>query len=153
MTDVELNGALATRGDQPLGQWCPIERSLALLGNHVSLVILREVAYGTVRFDQLVKRVGVTESVAARRLRELVEAGVLTKVPYQEPGQRQRFEYALTDAGRELLPILLGLHSWGSRHIPGRAPQLRHEACGAPVSVKLVCESGHDLTQETVQIG
>ncbi|KYH43337.1 HxlR family transcriptional regulator [Branchiibius sp. NY16-3462-2] len=148
-----MAGALANRGDQPLGQWCPMERSLALLGNRVSFVLLREVAYGTTRFDHLVKRVGVTESVAARRLRELVDAGVLTKVPYQEPGQRQRFEYALTDAGHELLPVLLSLHAWGSRHIPGRAPRLRHEDCGAPVTVKLVCENGHDLTEEIIEVG
>lgn len=153
MTTMETAGALAKRGDQPLGQWCPIERALDLLGNRVSLVIMREVAYGTTRFDHLVKRVGVTESVAARRLRELVEAGILTKVPYQEPGQRQRFEYALTESGRELLPVLLGLFEWGSRHTKGRAPAVRHEGCGAPVSVTVTCAAGHDLTDDVVTVG
>lgn len=153
MTTMEMTGSLARRGDQPLGQWCPIERTLALLGNRVSLVILREVAYGTTRFDHLVKRVGVTESVAARRLRELVDAGILTKVPYQEAGQRQRFEYALTDSGQELLPVLLGLFEWGGRHTKGRSPAVRHEGCGAEVTVSLTCADGHDLTDEVLTVG
>ncbi len=114
---VNLTGLLATR-EGLLGERCPIDRTMQAIGNRTAMLLLREAFYGATRFDTLVHRVGVTEAVAAQRLKELVEAGILEKQPYREPGQRTRFEYVLTEAGHELLPVVFALARWGARHIP-----------------------------------
>jgi len=150
---VRLAGRLAQRGDAPLGDLCPVDRTLQLIGNRTALLLLREVFYGASRFDALVKRVGVTEAAAAQRLRELVEAGVLAKEPYREPGQRTRHAYVLTPAGHDLLPVVLALHQWGAAHTKGRAPVLTHAECGEPVRLELTCAAAHSVTEENVVVG
>lgn len=139
-------GLLAERTG-PLGDHCPIDRTMQLVGNRTSILLLREAFYGATRFDDLVRRVGVTEAVASQRLRELVAAGILAKQPYREPGQRTRYEYVLTEAGHELLPLLLALGRWGTRHIPGGGPKLTHAGCGAAVVVEARCAEGHDVPE------
>jgi DNA-binding HxlR family transcriptional regulator len=150
---MQLDGYLAVRGDVALGDLCPIDRTLQLVGNRTALLLLREAFYGTTRFDQLWKRVGVTEAVAAQRLRELVEAGVLEKRPYREPGQRTRFEYALTPAGHDLMPVILGLLQWGAAHTPGGGvAAMTHQGCGAAVRAVVRCAAGHDVDESEVLI-
>jgi len=152
---VQLGGPLASRGDVPLGDWCPMERALKLVGSRPALLLLRETFYGVSRFDQLWRRVGITEAVAAQRLRELVAAGVLEKQPYREPGQRTRFEYVLTPAGHDLMPVVLGLLQWGAAHAPqGDAPVvMTHVDCGAEVRAAVRCTAGHDVDEADVLIG
>ncbi len=130
-----------------------MDRALQLVGNRTSLLLLREVFYGVSRFDALVKRVGVTEASAAQRLRELVEIGVLAKEPYKEPGQRTRYAYVLTEAGHDLLPVVLALVQWGARHTDGPAPRMRHADCGKPISVALHCAADHDVVEDDVIVG
>jgi DNA-binding HxlR family transcriptional regulator len=150
---LRTGGLLATRGDVPLGDRCPIDRTLQLLGNRTALLLLREAFYGATRFDQLARRVGVTEAAAAQRLRELVEAGVLAKQPYQEPGKRTRFEYVLTPAGHDLMPVILGLFQWGAEHVPeGGVPALTHDGCGAEARVVVTCDAGHALGESDVLV-
>jgi len=146
---------LASRGDVPLGDWCPIDRALKLIGNRPALLLLREAFYGATRFDQLWRRVGVTEAVAAQRLRELVTAGVLEKQPYREPGQRTRFEYVLTPAGHDLMPVVLGLLQWGAVHAAqaGAPVVMTHVGCGAEVRAAVRCTAGHDVEEADVLIG
>lgn len=146
---VQRSGSLAERTG-PLGDRCPIDRTMQLIGNRTSVLLLREAFYGATRFDELVRRVGVTEAVASQRLRELVAAGILAKQPYREPGQRTRYEYVLTDAGHELLPLVLALGRWGAKHIPGGAPRLTHAGCGSEVEVVMRCAAGHDVPEEEV---
>jgi DNA-binding HxlR family transcriptional regulator len=148
---LSLAGSLAERTG-PLGDHCPIDRTMQLVGNRTAVLLLREAFYGATRFDALVRRVGVTEAVASQRLRELVEAGVLAKRPYREPGQRTRYEYVLTDAGHELLPVLLALARWGREHIPGGGPLLTHAGCGEEVAVVARCGAGHDVPEEEVVV-
>jgi DNA-binding HxlR family transcriptional regulator len=109
-------GALAD-----LGSWQPTRCSLALamdvIGTKSAFLLLREAFYGTTRFDDFVRRVGITEAVAAARLRDLVEAGILAKQPYREPGQRTRSEYVLTEKGMALFPALLALIQWGDEYL------------------------------------
>ena len=151
---VQLEGPLAGRGDVALGDRCPMERTLQLVGNRVALLLLRESFYGATRFDQLWKRVGVTEAVAAQRLRELVAAGVLEKQPYREPGQRTRHEYVLTPAGHDLMPVVLGLLQWGAVHAPGGAGvTMTHAECGAEVHAVVRCSAGHYVDESEVVIG
>jgi DNA-binding HxlR family transcriptional regulator len=148
-----LSGWLAERGDAALGDACPMDRALRLLGNRPALLLLREVFYGGSRFDSLAKRVGITDAVAAQRLRELVEAGVLAKEPYQEPGQRTRHAYVLTPSGHELLPVVLALLEWGGKHTEGPVPTLSHADCGAPVHAEVRCADGHSVEEQDVVVG
>jgi DNA-binding HxlR family transcriptional regulator len=151
---VQLAGRVAARGDVPLGDRCPIDRTMQLIGNRVTMILLREAFYGVRRFDALVKRTGVTEAVAAQRLKELVAAGVLTKQPYREQGQRTRHEYVLTESGHALMPTLVALLDWGNAHVAGPGPGLRltHEGCGEPVRSELRCAAGHAVDEEQVVV-
>ena len=149
---VRLTGRLAQRDDVALGDRCPIDRAVQLVGNRTALLLLREIFYGASRFDSLVKRVGVTEAVAAQRLQQLVDIGVLAKEPYREPGQRTRHAYVLTEAGHELLPVLLALHQWGATHAPGSGPAVTHAGCGETVQVEVRCTAGHPVDEEEVLI-
>lgn len=152
---VQLQGGLATRGDLPLGDRCGIDRAMRLIGNRTAMLLLREVFYGADRFDALHKRAGVTEAVAAQRLKELVAAGVLTKEPYRDPGQRTRHRYRLTEAGHALLPVIMGLLEWGVRYAPREynGPRMAHAGCGESVHVEMRCEAGHDVSEEELVIG
>lgn len=150
---VRLTGRLAEREDVALGNRCPIDRTLQLIGNRTALLLLREVFYGASRFDALAKRVGVTDAVASQRLRQLVEAGVLTKEPYREPGQRTRHAYVLTAAGHDLLPVVLALLQWGTAHSSGSAPTVSHHGCGEPVQVEVRCRAGHVVDEADLAVG
>src|SRR6266581_4130424 len=133
-----LTGALADRSAWRANR-CPIDKALHVVGTRSAMLIMREAYYGTARFDDFADRVGITEAVAAARLRELVEAGLFERRPYQEPGQRTRFEYRLTNRGRDLMPVVLGLFEWGAKHalLGGRASiELSHAGCEAPVRVE-----------------
>jgi DNA-binding HxlR family transcriptional regulator len=119
------------------------------------MLILREAFYGTTRFDDFAQRVEITEAVASARLRELTAAGILMRVPYQEPGQRTRHEYQLTPMGHDLAPAVIGLYDWGARYLSpgGRAPLvLTHQECGAPVQSELTCRDGHPVAMPEVVI-
>lgn len=110
------------------------------------MLLMRESFYGTTRFDDFAARVGVTEAVAAKRLRELVDAGLLAREPYREPGQRTRHEYVLTESGRDLMPAVLALGQWARKHKPrAGTPELSHDQCGEPVAVELRCTKGHQV--------
>ena len=149
-----LAGALADRSAWRADR-CPIGKALQVVGTRSAMLIMREAYYGTTRFDDFADRVGITEAVAAARLRELTQAGLLQRQPYQEPGQRTRYEYRLTDKGRDLVPVVLGLFEWGARHVSpgGRAPvELSHADCGAPVHVAVRCANEHDVPLEELVI-
>lgn len=148
---VQLQGRLANTDRIARVDFCPIERTVKLIGTRSAMVLLREAAYGTTRFDDFVRRAGLTETVASSRLRELVEAGLLTKEPYREPGQRTRHEYLLTDAGADLLPTLIALANWGAEHLPHQpGPSYTHAGCGSEVHVHIECDAGHAVTTDDV---
>lgn len=114
--------------------------------------MLREAFYGSTRFDDLVRLTGFTEAVAAKRLKELVEYGLLEKRPYQEPGQRTRHEYVLTERGHDLLPVLVALGEW-SRHSPTKGgPALLHGGCDAEVRIALRCADGHHVVEDDLVV-
>ncbi len=110
------------------------------------MVLLREAFWGGRRFDDLARRAGVTEQIAAKRLRQLVDAGLLEKQPYQEPGQRTRYEYVLTDRGRDLFPVLISLIEFGRLLQAESGTELVHEGCGEPVVPQVRCKAGHDVS-------
>ncbi|MCW2830051.1 MAG: HxlR family transcriptional regulator [Aeromicrobium sp.] len=115
------------------------------------MLLMREASYGTTRFDDFARRVGITDAVASSRLRELVDAGLLARRPYREPGQRTRHEYVLTASGADLLPVVLGLAEWGRKHAPRtHSPTFTHADCGATVTPALQCADGHLVGAEDV---
>lgn len=144
---VLLEGALGRLDDWPRVA-CPIDATLSVVSTRSAMLILREAFYGARRFEQFVVRVGVTEAVAAARLRELTDAGLLRREPYQEPGQRTRNEYRLTQMGIDLFPALIAFAQWGDKYLSGPSgPPLlwRHDGCGAPVTAQVRCADGHEV--------
>jgi DNA-binding HxlR family transcriptional regulator len=148
---------MTATGEEPLGDvWardnCSVLRAVEVLGTRSTLLLLREAFLGTTRFDDFARRVGITESVAAARLREMVDHGLLQREPYQEPGQRTRHGYRLTAKGRDLQPVILALLTWGDTYLADAAgPPLvvTHAGCGAPVRAEARCAEGHLVTAGT----
>jgi DNA-binding HxlR family transcriptional regulator len=143
---IRMTGVLEPRSGWEATR-CSVARALEVVGTRSALLILREAFYGTARFDDFARRVGLSEAVTAARLRELVDEGLLEREPYREPGQRTRHQYRLTPKGAELLPALLALMSWGDRWLAddGGPVEVRHRDCGAPVAARLVCDVGHEV--------
>ena len=150
--ELQIEGRVANADRGPARDACAIERTFGLLGTRSAIVLVREAAYGTRRFDDFVRRSGLTEAVVASRLRELVAADVLRTEPYQEAGQRTRQAYALTEAGRELIPVLVALGAWGQAHLPRRGATLTHHDCGARMQSDLTCAAGHDVADGVVVV-
>lgn len=136
-------------GDMP----CSVARSLALLGDRWTLLVLRNAFLGMRRFDDFQAGLGVTRHVLADRLARLVEGGVLKKVPYQD--NPPRHEYRLTEMGRDLYPVLLALTRWGDRWLDeGKGAPLEyvHKTCGHSFRPTMVCsECGEAVTPFDVQ--
>jgi DNA-binding HxlR family transcriptional regulator len=125
---------------------CSIQRTLEVVGEKWSLLILREAFYGVRRFSDFQRALGCARNVLSARLATLVEAGILIREPYREPNERTRTEYQLTEKGRELLPALLALMQWGDRWAAdpaGPAVEVRHRECGEPIQLEMRCAAGH----------
>ena len=126
-----------------------LREALALVGERWTLLVVREVALGLRRYGELQEATGAPRTVLSDRLRRLVVAGLLETRPYQVPGARPREEYALTDAGRDLLPVLAALADWSERHLPAVAPTdvtYRHAGCGGRVRARLICSCGTETS-------
>jgi DNA-binding HxlR family transcriptional regulator len=125
---------------------CPINRAMGLVGSRSAMLIMREAFYGTRRFDDFVQRVEMAPATASTHLRALTEAGLLQRQPYREPGGRTRDEYALTPAGADLMPVVLGLFEWGRRHTDVQPlVDFVHAGCGQPVEIHVECAAGHEV--------
>ncbi|OSC43309.1 winged helix-turn-helix transcriptional regulator [Mycobacterium decipiens] len=141
-----LQGKLADRAGWSAVGECPIEKTMAAVGTKSAMLIMREAYYGTTRFDDFARRVGITKAATSARLAELVDLGLLTRRPYREPGQRSRDEYVLTDAGIDFMPVIWAMFQWGRRHLPGgNRLGLTHLGCGAEADVEIRCAKGHPV--------
>jgi DNA-binding HxlR family transcriptional regulator len=148
-----LQGALADRDTWSAAGECPIERTVEVVGTKSALLIMREAYYGTTRFEDFCGRVGITKAAAAARLNELVGAGLLTRRPYREPGQRTRHEYVLTPAGTDFMPVVWALFQWGQRHLPDPVPlRLAHAGCNAAVDIGMHCSQGHLVAPDELAV-
>lgn len=126
-------------------QVCSIARSLEVLGERWTLLVVRDALLGLRRFDDFARSLGVARNILTDRLARLVAAGILLRTPYQE--RPARYEYQLTPMGYELAVPIIGLMHWGDKHLAGRAgpPRLtRHSTCGASLRSALVCEKCHE---------
>lgn len=139
-----LQGPLADRDAWSSVGECAIEKTMTVLGTKSAMLIMREAYYGTTRFDDFARRVGITKAATSARLGELVELGLLKRQPYHEPGQRRRDEYVVTQAGIDFMPVVWAMFEWGRRHLPGRHRlRLTHLNCGADAEVQIRCTEGH----------
>jgi DNA-binding HxlR family transcriptional regulator len=122
------------------GERCPIARSLTVLGQKWSLLLLREAFLGRTKFSEF-QRIGVPTATLGARLEALVDAGLLERTAYRPEGERPRDEYVLTPAGRDVLPVLAALIEWGETHLPPADGGLSYALAssdGRPVSLELV---------------
>ena len=130
---------------------CSIARSWAVVGEPWTPLILRDLAVGLHRFEQLREDLGVSTNVLSGRLATLERAGVIERRPYKD-NQRTRDEYHLTEMGAELVPVLAALTQWGDRWLSGDTPPalLHHRPCGErEASVVVACsECGEPVTHE-----
>ncbi len=128
---------------------CSIARTLALVGDRWTLLVLRDVANGVARFDELADHLGIARNILSGRLSRLVRAGLVERTAYRDPGERERHQYRLSRPGRELIPVLLAFLAWGDRHLAGPdgpPAVIRHaDGCGASIRVAVTCAEGHDL--------
>ena len=118
---------------------CSIARSLEVIGEWWTLLILRDAFFGITRFEEFQERLGIARNVLATRLDTLVEHGVLERRPYD---LRPRYEYHLTAKGAELVDLLMVMVGWGDKWLagdPGPPVLYRHHACGEISSVELRC--------------
>ncbi len=131
---------------------CSVARALSVVGERWSLLIIREAIDGASRFGDFRDRLGIAGNLLATRLDSLVEAGVLQRIPYRDPGTRQRYEYRLTERGLDLRPTLVALLEWGDKHVAdpeGPSVVVRHHSaddgqdCEEPVRIVLECAAGH----------
>lgn len=129
-------------------QVCSIARSLEVVGERWSLLILRSVFFGNCRFESLREELGIARNVLTTRLQRLLDEGVLERVPYQD--RPRRYEYRVTAKGRELFPVVIHLLLWGDAHYaePAGPPRLvEHTDCGGGPDDHLMCaRCGEPLT-------
>jgi DNA-binding HxlR family transcriptional regulator len=118
---------------------CPIARGLDVLGDPWVMLVLGEVMSGVHRFDELREKIGAADNVLSSRLHRLVDAGLLTRQPY-DSGNRTRSEYFLTEAGADALRVLNALVRWGNRHTP--APRGRCGSCIVTAAMRLIPPTG-----------
>jgi DNA-binding HxlR family transcriptional regulator len=128
---------------------CSIAAALDILGERWSLLAIREMAYGVHRFARIAGFTGASRDILADRLRKLERADVIERRQYSQ--HPPRYEYHLTQAGRDLFPVMLALRDWGDKWaVDAPAVDFQH-TCGEPVAVDLRCEHcGDPVTRESL---
>jgi DNA-binding HxlR family transcriptional regulator len=134
---------------------CAIARSMAVLGERWTIVILRSAFTGARRFEDYQSSTGIARNILADRLKTLVEHGILERRPYAEHPGRTLYEYRLTEKGFDLYPVLLSLMQWGNKYggfDDGPPMELEHRTCGHVTTPQLVCsECGEPLHAREVR--
>ena len=135
-------------------QQCSIARTLEVVGERWTLLVLRDAFLGVRRFDDFQRDLGIARNVLTDRLTRLVEEGILERRRYQE--RPERFEYRLTEKGRDLWPVLHSLATWGDTHAapPEGPPRLfRHRGCGGRLTDRRTCaRCGAELEVRDVEV-
>lgn len=129
--------SLSDRSQWSIGEGCSMTKVLNVLSTKTAFQVLRELFFGTVRFDDFVDRTESSAPAVSRALKQLETAGIVAREPYQEPGQRARDRYRLTDAGEDLLPAFLSLVQWGDKHLHDGPPPLVFEDAGRALAVQV----------------
>ncbi len=131
---------------------CSLARTVAVVGDRWTLLILRECFLRVRRFDEFQERLGITRHLLAERLKKLVRFGVLRRTPYQD--SPKRYEYILTQKGLDLHPVLMSIVHWGDIHMVderGRPLLHQHKKCGHNFDPIMICsECGEPVTAKDV---
>ena len=131
---------------------CSVARTLEVVGERWTMLILREAFAGVRRFDDFQRDLGIARNVLQTRLSRLVDEGILERVPYQE--RPVRHEYRLTEKGLDLWPILIAMLAWGDKYAAAAGPPLLlvHRDCGGRMNDRRMCERcGAELTVRDVR--
>lgn len=134
---------------------CSIARTLEVVGERWTLLVVREAFLGRTRFADFRERLGVAPDVLTDRLSTLVEYGLLERRPYRDGGGRTRDEYVLTQAGRGLGPVLTALGQWGDTYRPpavDHATRSVDASTGDVLRVALVREDGSEVDPDSMAI-
>ena len=132
------------------GQNCSIARTLEVVGERWTLLIVRDAFLGLRRFEQFQESLGIARNVLTDRLRRLVDEGILERVRYSE--RPERFEYQLTPKGRDLQIALAGLRQWGDKYLSGKPPRvLRRRSDRKPVVAAFVPKGSEVLRADEIE--
>lgn len=136
------------------GSSCSLTQTLEWVGERWTFLVLREALADTTRYGEFRANLGIASDVLVTRLATLVEAGIMERRTYQDPGQRKRDAYHLTDSGRQLALVLGALQQWGDEHTNATAdsPVAFRTAEGRPASVAFVDDRGEVLDQAAVRL-
>ena len=129
-------------------QVCSIARSLELVGERWSLLLLRDAMFaGSTRYSQFQRSLGIATNILQDRLDGFVEAGIMERRPSTKP---ELHEYVLTEKGRQFTPVLIALTEWGDRWAAPDGPPIlyRHATCGSPVTVEMHCATCEELADD-----
>jgi len=133
------------------GQNCSIARALELVGERWTLLIIRDAFLGLRRFEQFQDSLGIARNVLTDRLNRLVDEGILERVAYSE--RPPRFEYRLTEKGRDLRVALLALMQWGDRHLSEKPPRIaRRRSDRSRVRAALVARDDSVVSPAEVEL-
>jgi DNA-binding HxlR family transcriptional regulator len=133
------------------GQVCSVAGTLELVGDRWTLLVIRDVVLGNHRFDQLLASLGISSNVLTDRLNRLVGEAILDRVRYSE--RPERFEYHLTEKGRELGVALIALMQWGDRYVSRKPPRIaRRRSDGSPITARLVADDGSAVESGDVEL-
>jgi DNA-binding HxlR family transcriptional regulator len=137
------------RHDALATEHCAIARSMAVLGERWTFVIMRSAFTGARRFEDHQSATGIARNILTDRLKTLVDHGILERRPYAEHPGRTLYEYRLTQKGLDLYPVMVSLMRWGNRYggfEDGPPVELEHKLCGSTTTGRLVCaECGEEL--------
>lgn len=133
---------------------CSLARTLELIGDWWSPLIIRDLFLGITRFDDLAEDLGVSRNLLTKRLKTLVANGIVERTAYQL--RPTRYEYRLTEAGRDLRPAILALTAWGDRWaapVEGRPMLFVHKTCGHSFRPRVTCsECGEVIHGDDVMV-
>jgi DNA-binding HxlR family transcriptional regulator len=132
------------------GQNCSVARTLELVGERWTLLIVRDAFLGRRRFDEFQESLGIARNILTDRLAKLVDHGIFERIRYQE--RPERYEYRLTDKGRDLRVPLLALMQWGDQHLSPTPPRIaRRLSDSTPVAVAIVAPDGSRVDPADVE--
>jgi DNA-binding HxlR family transcriptional regulator len=121
---MEFEKRLQDRQQWSIGDACSMSKVLELLSTKTAFQVIRELFFGTTRFEDFVERIGTSAPAVSRALKQLEAAQIVARARYQEQGRRARDEYRLTEAGEDLLPMFMSLVQWGDTYLQNEPPPL-----------------------------
>jgi DNA-binding HxlR family transcriptional regulator len=150
MMQVESRYSVCMRHTSLADMPCPVARTLDVIGEWWTLLVVRDALLGARRFDEF-KATGIADNILSARLKRLVEEGLFERRLYQS--RPHRYEYVLTEKGRALAVVVSALRSWGQEWTQGKdLSRLSHRDCGHEVSISMYCEEcGRPLSVAEIQ--